>query len=116
LDIIGEYNISRAGIRTVEPTAQKKDALRLNIEGVIQELLASGAVAAYFAGPIARIAGHLKINPRSHVKKYIQGELTYPGTTQWHQYSSEEREALLVAFAALNLPLRPISTALTAAE
>jgi hypothetical protein len=116
LDVIGEYDVSRAGIRTAEPTAQTKDSLRLNIEGVIQELLASGAVVAYFAGPIARIAGVLDVTPRSDVKRYIAGELTYPGMEHWADYSTEGREALLVALAALNLPQSPFSTALDAAE
>lgn len=113
LDIIGEYHINRAGIRTAEPTAQSLTEFRLNLEGVIQELLASGAVESYFAGPIARIARHLGLKDRKDVKKYVEGEMDYPGATKWQEYGPEEREALLVAVAALNLPADPLTLALT---
>ncbi|WP_193347231.1 hypothetical protein [Corallococcus soli] len=104
LNIMGEYGVSRAGIRTTEPTAQSPDSFRLNIEGVAQEVMASGAVSTYFAGPIARIAGCLNITPRENVKKYITGELTYPGENNWQNLKNEEREAFLAALCALALP------------
>lgn len=102
LDIIAEYRADCAGIRTTEPIAQP-NVLRVNIEGVIQELLASGAVATYFAGPIATMAGLLKINPRSRVKKFVSGEENYPDTTSWAKYSPEQREALLASLAAMEV-------------
>jgi hypothetical protein len=113
LDIIDEYRVNRAGIRTAEPNAQSVPEFRLNLEGVIQELLASGAVETYFAGPIARIARHLGLKDRKDVKKYVDGEMEYPGATKWQEYGPEEREALLVAVAALNLPADPLTMALT---
>lgn len=113
LDIIGEYRISRAGIRTAEPSAQSIPDFRLNLEGVIQELLASGAVANYFAGPIATIAMRLGVKDRKDVKKYVEGEMDYPGATKWQEYGPEEREALLVALGALSLPDDPLTLALT---
>lgn len=102
LDIMAEYRADCAGIRTTEPIA-RPNSLRLNIEGVIQELIASGAVATHFAGPIAKMAGLLKIVPRSRVKKLVNGEEHYPGTTNWAKYSAEQREALLAAVAAMEV-------------
>lgn len=104
LDVIAEYQATCAGIRTAEPVAQKPNILRLNIEGVIQELIASGAVATYFAGPIAKIAGLLRIEPRTRVKGLIDGSEDYPGIENWSKFKSEEREALLAALAALRIP------------
>ena len=115
LDIIAEYRADCAGIRTTEPIVSRPNTLRLALEGVIQELIASGAVATYFAGPIATIAGLLQIKPRAQVKKYIAGVQNYPGTVRWGEYSTEEREALLAALAALRVP-SPRFVPLLAAE
>nr|WP_128798009.1 hypothetical protein [Corallococcus coralloides] len=104
LNVIGEYKVTRAGIRTTEPTAQSPDTFRLNIEGVAQEVLASGAVSTYFAGPIAKIAGCLNITPRTDVKEYINGDKSYPGENNWSELKKEEREAFLAALCALALP------------
>lgn len=103
LDVIADYRADRAGIRTAEPIARGLGAARLNIEGVIQELLASGETSTYFAGPIAKIAGLLKLKP-SLVKNYMKGSETYPGSGQWAEYSVEGREAVLAARAALAVP------------
>jgi hypothetical protein len=103
LDVIADYRADRAGIRTTEPISKGVSVARLNIEGVIQELLASGATPTYFAGPIAKIAGLLKLKP-ALVKQYMQGTETYPGSGQWSKYSTEGREAVLAARAALAVP------------
>ncbi len=113
LDIIGEYSVGKAGIRTAEPSAQSLNVFRLNLEGVIQELLASGAVRSYFAGPIVTIASRLAIKERTLIKKYIDGELNFPGTTNWQQFVPEAREAILAALAAVRLG-RPTLTAVLA--
>ncbi|NNC17561.1 hypothetical protein HJC22_17740 [Corallococcus exiguus] len=104
LNVIGEYGVTRAGIRTTEPTAQNPDTFRLNIEGVAQEVLASGAVSTYFAGPISKIAGCLSITPRTDVKEYLDGAKPYPGENNWSKLKREEREAFLAALCALALP------------
>lgn len=102
LDVIGEYGADCAGIRTTEPIV-KPHVVRTSMEGVIQELLASGAVATYCAGPIATIRGLLKIKPAGTVLEYIKGEKEYPGTTNWSKYKSEQREAILIAMSALRV-------------
>jgi hypothetical protein len=41
LDVLLNYDVRKAGIRTIEPTAKTKDVTRIQIEGVIQEAFAS---------------------------------------------------------------------------
>ncbi len=101
LDIMDEYGATRAGIRLTEPFAQQKNVPRLNLEGVIQELLSSSPVERYFAGAIAQIARYLE-EDRTRIKAYVNGEETYQGLGEWDGYSTEERESVLVAFAALS--------------
>ena len=49
LDIIEESGSTRAGLRIGESTARRKDPFRLNLEGVVQELLASSDVERFIA-------------------------------------------------------------------
>jgi hypothetical protein len=53
LDMLREYQVGRAGVRTSEPMAQSLSVERIQIEGVIQETFASSSLEGYFAGPIA---------------------------------------------------------------
>lgn len=103
LDIIAEYTVKRAGIRISEYTAQKISFERINMEGVVQELLSSSDVEAYFAGRIATIGALLREPDRARVKRYFEGEqfMNVPG---WDSYPSEAREAIITAVAALALP------------
>lgn len=105
MDIMVEYEVRRAGIRLTEPTAKSISIPRLNIEGVIQELLSSSDVEAYFAGPIATIASRLGETERSRVKQYFEGN-PFLGVDEWTDYSREERESIVTAVAAARLPAR----------
>lgn len=102
LDIMAEFNVRRAGIRLTEPTAKSISVERLNLEGVIQELLSSSSVQAYFAGSIATIAAKLGEAERSRVKEYFEGE-SFSGVEGWGDYSREERESIVTAVAAARL-------------
>lgn len=105
LDLMAEYQVRRAGIRLTEPTAQSTSAERLNLEGVIQELLSSSDVEAYFAGPIATIAARLGEADRSRVKEYFEGQ-AFMGLEGWSDYTREQRESIVTAVAAAQLPER----------
>jgi Holliday junction resolvasome RuvABC endonuclease subunit len=105
LDILLEYGIRRAGIRLTEPAAQSTSIERLNLEGVIQELLSSSDVEAYFAGAIATIAARLGEGDRARVKEYFDGG-DFRGLKRWSTYSREERESIVTAVAAARLPDR----------
>jgi hypothetical protein len=100
LDIIAEFEARRAGIRLIEYTAQTKPVERLNLEGVLQELLSSSGVEGYFAGAIARIGGLLGESDKTRVKQYFEGE-EFMGVEGWDRRPVEEREAIVTAVAAL---------------
>src|SRR3569832_2919507 len=56
LDVIREYNIERAGIRINENVAKRPSHERIQMEGVIQEAIASSTVSDYYCGQIASIS------------------------------------------------------------
>lgn len=101
LDVIREYGVSLAGIRTIEPMAQSLSIERIQIEGVIQEALASSSVEKYYSGPIATIAAKNNM-PRDDFKKYVGKDGDYPHVEDWKSHSDKEKEAILTALGAVN--------------
>ena len=99
LDIIEETGSTRAGLRTIESLAKRKDPFRLNLEGVVQELLASSDVERFVAGPIATIASRLD-EERTVVKEYIEGSRPPFVKAPWDELDELQREAVLVALCA----------------
>lgn len=99
LDVIVEYGIHRAGIRVTEPNARSPNISRIQIEGVIQEALASSNVEAYFRGQISNISSRLGIERRDF-KQYIDGQLTLDNIEGWEQLTPVEREAVCTALGA----------------
>jgi len=66
LDVMEEFGVERAGLRLTEYLAGKSHPFRDNIEGVIQELLASSDVAWYIAGRNATLARDQSSDRPSH--------------------------------------------------
>jgi hypothetical protein len=100
LDVLREFNVSQAGIRAAEPSAQSPSIGRIQIEGVIQETFASSNLAAYYVGHISSISARIGIQ-RSEFKPLISGDGDF-GVENWDKMSSEEREAVLCAVGAVN--------------
>jgi len=100
LDIIEETGSTRAGLRTIESLAKRKHPFRLNLEGVVQELLASSDVERFIAGPIATIASQLGEDDRTVVKDYIDGTRPQLVKAGWDDLDELQREAVLVALCA----------------
>ncbi|WP_197714090.1 hypothetical protein [Ferriphaselus amnicola] len=98
LDILREYSIERAGIRTTEPNAQSPSIARIQIEGVVQEAFASSQLNSYYIGQISSISARLNID-RVDFKRYVDGQLDWP-VENWADLSKEQREALLCAIGA----------------
>lgn len=101
LDIIRENSVFSAGIRTAEPMAQSVNIERIQIEGVIQEALASSTVARYFHGPISVIAAKIGI-PREEFKKSLGKDGVYAEVEEWTSNTDKEKEAILTAIGAVN--------------
>ncbi|MFC5441083.1 hypothetical protein [Rhodanobacter ginsenosidimutans] len=101
LDIIREYEISRAGLRVTESTAQTLSVSRIEIEGVIQEAFASSSLNSYYCGQISTIASRVGI-ARADFKPYVDGTKIFDGVENWNELRSEEREAVFAALGAVN--------------
>lgn len=101
LDILREFDISKAGLRVVESNSQTLNIRRVETEGVIQEAFASSMLSAYFCGQISSITAKLGI-PRSDFKLYVDGKKDYETIENWDSHNKEEREAILTALGAVN--------------
>lgn len=105
LDIIEESGSTRAGLRIGEPIAKQKDSFRLNLEGIVQELLVSSEIENFIAGPIATMSSFLGEGDRTAVKGFIEGKKPPMVEAGWADLDTLEREAVLVAVcAALSKP------------
>jgi hypothetical protein len=103
LDIIDEYNITKAGIRLTESFSQNANNVRIVIEGVIQELFASSSIEKYFAGGIVTISSKLHIPNDGTFKKLIEGKAVFKDIDNWNEFNKEQKESILTCFAALSL-------------
>jgi hypothetical protein len=103
IDIINQYNVTKAGIKVTEGNARKHSIERISIEAIIQELFSSCSVQKYFGGNISKISRLLALSNNGDLKKIIKGE-SIPEDLEFLQHNSEtERESVLSALAALNL-------------
>jgi len=100
LDIIEESGSTRAGLRTGEPIAKRKDSFRLNLEGIVQELLVSSEIENFIAGPISTISSFLGEGDRTAVKGFIDGAKPPIVEAAWGDLDVLQREAVLVAVCA----------------
>lgn len=60
--IIMEHRVSGVGLRKAEPISTNQNIIRLNIEGVIQELISNTFVKTYFSGCLKQMAAKLGTN------------------------------------------------------
>lgn len=102
IDILLEYNVKRAGIRVTETFAPNKDILRISIEAIIQELLASSPVEKFIIGQISNLSATLKIQ-RSEFKPLANGNINIFTMSKWGDKKIEERECILAAISALKI-------------
>jgi len=100
LDILREYQISRAGIRVTESSAPTLNINRVQIEGVIQESFASSLLDHYFVGQISSISAKIGIE-RSDFKKYIDGQINFEQVENWNSLSKDQKEAVFCALGAI---------------
>lgn len=101
LDLLREYGTTQGCIRETEPSAQAVSIERVQIEAVIQESFASSNLTKYFVGQISSITARVGI-PRIDFKLLVSGEKVFDRVENWHEFSPEEREAILSAIGAAN--------------
>lgn len=103
LDIIFENQVNLACIRITEPTAQKISIERINIEAIMQELIASSSIEKYYVGQISTISAKLGI-ARENFKPLIDSKAKdcefFNG---WNKHNKEQKESLLAALSAFNI-------------
>lgn len=102
LDIIYENNVKNACIRVIESNAQSFDYHRVQIEGVLQEMIASSTIERYYLGRIASISSKLGIESKGFIPLLSSDECEY--FSEWSGIrKKEKREAMLASYSALNL-------------
>jgi hypothetical protein len=101
LDVLREYGVQKAGVRTTEPIAKGISIERIQIEGVIQEAFASSALERYFAGPISVGSSMLRVESAAFkpMTKEGRNDMDVDG---WADMSEVRREAVLYALGAAN--------------
>ena len=102
LDILSEYDIFHAGVRTTEPFAPSINITRVSIEAVIQELFASSCLRSFYVGSIATISKRNGF-PTPDFKKYVSNEKEFTRIDKFNDYSKEIKEALLTAIGAFDV-------------
>lgn len=102
--VINEFQVTNAGIRIHEGNSRNVSVERLNLEGVIQELLANSTVEKYFVGTINTIAKHLKVKNTELSKAFKEkSPLSEYEIEDWDSLKKEEKESLMTAIASLNI-------------
>lgn len=98
LDILREFRVEKAGLRTTESFAAGTNINRIMFEAVILEAFASSNLKAYYIGQVSSIAAKIGIE-RNQFKLMIANTQT-PDIENWARMSKEEREAILCAKGA----------------
>ena len=102
LDIIYENDVKNACIRVIETNAQSFDYHRVQIEGVLQEMIASSTIERYYLGRIASMSNKLGIESRAFTPLLSADVCDF--FSEWNDIKNKEkREAMLASYSALNL-------------
>lgn len=103
-DVIKALGVKAAFVKEEGYSGYGKDGSRLRIEGVIQELVASGEVETFASGRLAEI-GRLIGLDKSKCKDLKKNKRTWDDLEDpdWGMYEEAQRESILSAIAALHL-------------
>ncbi|RED83279.1 hypothetical protein [Cohnella phaseoli] len=102
LSIIMRFNVTNAGIRISENTAQTISNFRLYLEGVIQELFVDSSVEKYFLGNKATLARLLGVTT-ADITGYIDGVNDIANIPDIPKSHLEKRESILTGLGSLEL-------------
>jgi hypothetical protein len=101
-DVIDEYGVVRAGIRTTESSSQSLSIERISFEAILLELFSSSTIEKYLQGQISTMFSKLGIK-KTDFKPLVETKQSEYKTLNLHPYNKQAREAILVAIAALNM-------------
>jgi hypothetical protein len=102
LSIIMRFNVTNAGIRITENTAQTVSNFRVYLEGVIQELFVDSSVERYFLGNKATLARLVGVTV-PEITGYIEGQNDFVNIPDIPRSHLEKRESILAALGSLEL-------------
>jgi hypothetical protein len=95
-----DFKAKCGGIKLIESNSRKVDHYRLNVEGVIQEAMASSSLESLFFGNITNLTKVFGDGDKSRVKRIIEGKENCD-KLDLDGLSKEHREAALAAAAAI---------------
>lgn len=107
LSIVKENQISKIGLRVIESNADLNTVQnvgeRINIEGVIQELMCDCNISVYRTFLKSQILKSLDLRERNILDDYLKAVSNYSpfgiDLEVWNRYSKNQKESLLVAFS-----------------
>lgn len=99
--IVNQYEVDNAVIRRIEDNSKTVDLTRVNIEGVLQELISNCRIQKYETCKLAQL-GRILEQEVKEIKSCIDGNDIF-GIENWNTYKKEERESILCALAATEL-------------
>ena len=101
-DLILEFHIIRAGIRTIESSSSNVNIERISFEAVLQELLSSSTIEKYLAAEISTMFPKLQIE-KVQFKKLVNDKKASYRNIELDSFKPNQREAILVSIASLNI-------------
>lgn len=101
--IIHQYKIAKAVLKKVDPYALNNSHIpRIQMEGVLAELLNAHTVEEYYIGDKNSFAK--KINVKStEMKSIFDGTTNFYEINEWEKFKNEERESIVAAIIGINL-------------
>lgn len=99
--IINQYQIDNAIIRRIEDNSKTVDVARVNIEGVLQELISNCRIQKYRTCKLAQL-GQILGQDAKEMKACVNENNIFE-IEKWSTYKKEERESILCALAASEL-------------
>lgn len=101
LDVLELYDADRAVVKTADHHQSRSPiTIRVHLEGVIQEVVASSQVDKYATGATPKLTS-LQDMSSDDFKEYKNGTKQFAGLPDWNDWSNAERESVLAAATSL---------------
>jgi hypothetical protein len=101
LDVLELYDVDHAVVKTADHHRKgSSNTIRVQLEGVIQEVVANSRVDKYVAGATPKLAPLQDISS-DEFKDYKDGTQQFANLSDWNSWSTPERESVLAAATSL---------------
>jgi len=103
LDILELYEVDHAAVKTADHHQSRSlNTDRVQLEGIIQEVVASSRVDKYVSGAAPTLAP-IQDMSSTNFKEYKKGRQQFAGLSNWDGWSDAQRESILAAATSLKL-------------